>query len=422
MEKNIKENAGFYALGIIAIVIATLGITANIIYTHSGGYALGAGLVAVAFLFECFIYAISPKIAKTRAKGMLFFTASILTIYTILFIFGDLAKIKVYRSVYENGVYSSKLQPFGVFALVFEIVCLILTVFFVSRMVLNLFGKEIKFYEKILGTGIVRYKERENIEIDLPQKDTDKLIASAKRGLGGDESVAKSIENASVEDGFSTNKTPLIRESDEGKRKRSQSKRLETNSESSNKNEKKDICELDADIGESNYEDFSYDDDELSSAENFFSKNYIDREGVITFGGEYSEEDNVQHDDLNTLSTDDEKKNIDEKVVSQESELSNENVIIDENDVTVDELVIKEETLNVNQEPVENEVVDGVSSGDVNDAGELYADSNELGGVLSEFEIHDDIRKEGVSNHITEQVENPDDDIYGMFDYDSDDE
>lgn len=397
MEKHIKENAGFYAMGIIAIIIAVLGITANTIYSHSGGYALGAGLVAVAFLFECFVFSISPKLVKTRTKGILLFTASILTIYTILFIFGDLANIRVYKSVYTDGLYSSKLQPFGVFALVFEVFCLILTVFFVSRMLLNLFGKEFKLYEKLLGTTVLRYKERDKVELDLPQKDTDKLVASAKRALGHDDKLTKAIENAKPEEEDSKNKTPLVRNVNE---KRINDVKKNSTSNESVVNERitasVEITENGQAESDNEYLNFDYEDETLVSAERFFSENNVSVDDKDA--SENKTDESLQNDELLSAPL----------IVSEdEKELSNDEVQDNENE-SVDTAEIQPQTDEINY--------------DVSGTGELYADSNDVGGVLSEFEIHEDIRKDGVSNRITEQVENPDDDIYGLFDYDSDDE
>lgn len=415
MEKNIKENASFYAMGIMAIIIAVLGITANTIYLHAGGYALGAGLVAVTFLFECFVFSISPRLAKTRTKGILFFTAIILTIYTILFIFGDLAKIKVYKSVYENGGFASKLQPLGVFALIFEVLSMILTVFFVARMILNLFGKEFKLYEKVLGTTVLRYKEREDVVLDLPEKDTDKLLASAQRALQHDDEKAKVIENAETTESDISRKTPLIRDADERKKERVEKKieqkkivdnaAVSTNRvEVNNKPEveldnESDATELDLSNSETENEDFD-------NAKRFFENSLLD---------------GVQNDtNVN--------KNV--EITPQYAPIVNDATANEEVVATVQNNA--DEILNASIETVdENHISNGEGEVNAEDTGEnfditgvneLYADSNDVGRVLSEVETRGDIRNTGVTNRITEQVDSPDDDIYGLFDYDTDEE
>lgn len=405
MEKNLKENASFYAMGIMAIIIAVLGITANTIYSHAGGYALGAGLVAVAFLFECFVFSISPSLAKTRTKGILFFTAFILTIYTILFIFGDLAKIKVYKSIYENGAFASKLQPLGVFALVFEVVCMILTVFFVARMILNLFGKEFKIYEKILGTTVLRYKERVNVTIDLPEKDTDKLLASAKRALQHDDEKAKVIENAEVSEIEIKNKTPLVRDADERKKEhveRKEQKKTSNNpavSLSATPTNDPANVEIEDNLDFSNVPNGDFENDNLDDAKRFFENTNFD---------------DVQSDNKGTC---------DEEVNSQNEEILNE----EENR---EELVFSSQNLTAESlnSPIEDTLENNPSNDesendatDVTGTTELYADSNDVGRVLSDVETREDVRNTGVTNRITEQVDSPDDDIYGLFDYDTDD-
>lgn len=397
-------------MGIIAIIIAVLGITANTVYAHSGGYALGAGLVAVAFLFECFVFAISPKLAKTRTKGILFFTAYILTIYVILFIFGDLASIKVYQSTYINGVYESKLQPFGVFALIFEISCLILTVFFVARMILNLFGKEFKLYEKILGTTVLRYKERESVEIDVPQKDTDKLIASAKRMLGHDEKLTNALENAKTEEFDDKHKPSHIPDRIENppkeKKKNIPKKDAVDEKDKSVKLEdsKDEKLEITNNVPELNddYDDFSYSDEEdITLAEKLFATGDSDA---------LSEEHTSYEVNENNESEENEKIYVD----SSDSE-----VVVTENysqNTSEDDIHSQEEIVS------ENESQESFENYDISGTGELYADTHDVGGVLTDSEIHADVRKDGISNRITDQVENPDDDIYALFDYDSDDD
>lgn len=413
MEKNIKENAGFYSMGIIAIIIAVLGITANTVYAHSGGYALGAGLVAVAFLFECFVFAISPKLAKTRTKGILFFTAYILTIYVILFIFGDLASVKVYQSVYTKGVYESKLQPLGVFALIFEISCLILTVFFIARMILNLFGKEFKLYEKILGTTVLRYKERECVEIDIPQKDTDKLIASAKRSLGHDDKLTNALENAKTEEFDGKHKPSNIPDRIENppKEKKKNSPKTDAvdgkdNSVKSedSKDEKLEITENVPELND-DYDNFSCSDEEdISLAEKLFATS--DSDALNEENTSYEANENEE----NTESEENEKIYVD----SLDSE-----VVVTEN---YSQNKIEDDTHSQEEIVSENEMQESFENYDISGTGELYADTHDVGGVLTDAEIHADVRKDGISNRITDQVENPDDDIYALFDYDSDDD
>ncbi len=403
MEKNIKENAGFYAMGIIAVIIAVLGITANTVYAHSGGYALGVGLVAIAFLFECFIFGISPKIVKTRTKGILFFTSYILTIYTILFIFGDLAKVKVYKSLYSGGVYVSKLQPLGVFALVFEVSCLILTVFFVARMILNLFGKEFKFYEKMLGTTVVRYQERDVLEIDVPPKDTDKLVASAKKALGHDEKLENAIENAKPESNQKI-KTPEIRNAIGNKNLKD-----ETNIPKKNINDLETSVPLTSGKAEyqtseseinDGYYDFESADETVSLAEKLFMGNENDIPTDDETEREKYTEETTKIDNGN-----------DPICFEMQSE-SNENVVAADSEIEVDDTQADNES--------ENELQVDVENYEENETGELYADTHDVGEVLSDKEFHEDIRRDGISNRITDQVENPDDYIYGMFDYDTD--
>ena len=62
MEKKLKENVGFYAMGILAVIIAVLSITANVLCKKTGGYALGAGICLVVLLCEFFVFAMSPRI------------------------------------------------------------------------------------------------------------------------------------------------------------------------------------------------------------------------------------------------------------------------------------------------------------------------------------------------------------------------
>lgn len=400
MEKNVKENASFYALGIIAIIIAVLGITANTIYSHSGGYALGAGLVAVAFLFECFIFSISPKLVKTRTKGILFFTAAILVIYTILFIFGDLAKVIVYKSIYEDGAFVSKLQSFGVFALVFEVFCLILTVFFVLRMGLNLFGKEFKLYEKILGTNVLRYKERENVVMDVPPKDTEKLIASAKRSLGHDDKLTKAIENAKPEEVELKHKKHVVH---------SENLRIE-NTDKENIPDK-NIRNI--------RESVSSDNSKNGQAE--LVNKIIDESPVSPETVQYENEYDLTENDTQ-ISNETE----DIQAETADTPIQNSDIIV----VSEDETITSDDNAVFDEYNQNNNVVDESDKNtqedetayDICGTGELYADAHDVGGVLSGIDIQEDIRIDGISNRITEQVDSPDDDIYALFDYDSEDE
>lgn len=443
MEKNIRENVGFYAMGIIAIIIAVLGITANTMYTHTGGYALGAGCVAVAFLFECFIFAVSPKIAKTRTKGVLFFTAVILTIYTILFIFGDLAHIKAYKYLYVNGEYVSKLRPLGVFALVFEVICLILTMLLVARMVFNLFGKEFKLYEKILGTTVIRYKERDNVEIDLPPKDTEKLVASAKRALSHDEKLEKAIEAPEE------SKTPKLENKTNTVPVKKDNKQTVANTVNSNSavSKKQNITVANGpDRGTYSKNFSSGQANTKQTKENTTANNNSTSENLKS----YSE---VEEDETLIMA---ERLFMGESIVYSDTaegdEPQNSSIYNDSDSADYAEFVTPEVNSDEdsfykadegNSEQYENSEI--IATGEliqenVSELGELsvaevdnsnedyeeyhsnevYADTSDVGGVLADNDIREDVRNSVIIHHITEQVDKEEDDIYSFFDYDSD--
>lgn len=374
MDKNIKENASFYAMSLIAIVVAVLGITANSIYSQTGGYALGAGCAVVALVAEFFVFAISPQLTKTRTKGMLFFTSFIVTIYAILFILGDLARIKVYSYVFVGGAYVSKLQGLGKFALVFEIACIVITLLFVARLSLNLFGKEIKPYEKMLGTFVVRRKEVGQIELDLPEKDTAKLVAVAGRAVS-DEKFSKAIANSTQVD---DQKQPIIKDAPNAVKKENPQRVIDISGNALN-------VQIKSESGtklEQPHKIDAVDEVEICGdnfSEKDISQNVINESSVSA----------LVEPDSDIIDDDSDKQ---EPCVLSHGEISDSQIILDDIDLRAYE-----------------------------STAEVYADSTDVGGVLSDNNVRDDVRTSNIINHITEQVESADDDIYGDFNYDDED-
>ena len=353
MDSKIKENAGFYAVGILSTIIAILGITANTLYLKTDGYALGVGLSLVALICEFFVFAISPKIVKVRAKGMIASSMILTIVYSVAFIVCDIANVKAYSHVFESGVFVSKLTGFGKFVFAFEILCIVYVVLSGIRMLLNLFGKEFKFYEKILGTEVVRYKEKPELVLDLPEKDTDKLITTAKRTLNSNQKLVKALEESVVEDEPTEEKT-----------------------EKSQPVENKIVREVVEEIEQEEKAIESTTDEQTEEAE---------ESGDVPIEQEKPQE------------------NVDEDK-SEVEEATNEN------DYT-QEQVESEEVQENAETPEENESDEAIPS-------ELYADSHDVGGVVNEYEQNEDFRNTCLVHHITEQVENADDDIYNDFDYD----
>lgn len=350
MDKKIKENAGFYAVGMLSTLIAVLGITANALYVKTEGYALGVGLAIVALICEFFVFAISPAIVKTRTKGNIASSSIIVLIYSIAFVTSDLANVKTYAHVYESGVFVSKLTGFGKFVFAFEILCIVYVALSFLRMLLNLFGKEFKFYEKILGTEVVRYKERNDVVLDLPEKDTDKLITNAKRTLNSNQKLLKALEESEV-----------VKEEPE---------RIKV----APKPENKTVETITSEIEEREERLEQTDTEKETKIENQTEEN-----DVVTY--ENSEENKIEND-VNRIESDVEN----DKDNEEKEQIENENI---------------EERIDENGEiPFE-----------------LYADSQDVGGVLP-TEPKEDFRNTCLVHHITEQVDNADDDVYNDFDYD----
>lgn len=352
MDSKIKENAGFYAVGILSTIIAILGITANTLYLKTDGYALGVGLSLVALICEFFVFAISPKIVKVRAKGMIASSVILTIVYSVAFIVCDIANVKAYSHVFESGVFVSKLTGFGKFVFAFEILCIVYVVLSGIRMLLNLFGKEFKFYEKILGTEVVRYKEKPELVLDLPEKDTDKLITTAKRTLNSNQKLVKALEESVVEDEPTEEKT-----------------------EKTQPVENKIVREVVEEIEQEEKAIDAISEQPEEAEEN--SDVPIEQE---------KPKENVEEDKSEVEETANENDDTQEQVESEE---------VQENAET----------------PEENESDEAIPS-------ELYADSQDVGGVVNEYEQNEDFRNTCLVHHITEQVENADDDIYNDFDYD----
>lgn len=358
MDKRIRENACFYASGLIATLIAVLGICANSIYLRSGGYAIAFGCVIVALLCGFFIYAISPNLTKTRTKGMVALSCILAFLYTIIFIVVDIGKTKIY--IYENidGNIVSKLSGFGKTVFVFEVLCIIAAFLLILRMLLNLFGKEMKFYEKLLGTPSVRYKERKDIVLELPEKDTDKLLTSAKRAIDFDPKLRKAIEESVFieEEKVTTS--------------------AETNEKTVTKKNEKEYIEPKHDIvkePELNIEEPIVDSDSI----------VVESVNIVT---EIDENDTVE-EPIETVSDDKEKDNDIKENIAEEI---NEDIADDSN-----------ETRSNNEDA-------------------LFGDSTDVGDI-NEYEINEDFRNTNLIHHITEQVDSDDDDIYSDFNYDDDD-
>lgn len=359
MDKRIRENACFYASGLIATLIAVLGICANSIYAKSGGYAIAFGCVVVALLCGFFIYAITPNLTQTRTKGMIALSCIISFLYTIIFIVVDIGKTKIYKWENVDGTIVSSLTGFGNTVLVFEILCIIASFLLVLRMLLNLFGKEIAFYEKWLGTPSVRYKERKEIALELPEKDTDKLINSAKRAIELDPKLRKAIE-----DSVFTENDAVV------------NKMKETKTTSVTKKVEREYVESKSDV---------VNEPEIVDIE----KNKLD-EIVI----EPVEPESEKHEILEEV------ESVTESVEDNHEEPA-ENTVedIEDDDSTTDE---------PQSEPAQP--VDST----------IFADSIDVGEV-NEFEINEDLRNTNLIHHITEQVDSDDDDIYSDFNYDDDD-
>lgn len=363
MDKRIRENASFYALGLIATLIAVLGICANSIYAKAGGYAIAFGCVVVALLCGFFIYAISPNLAKTRTKGMIALSCILVFLYTIIFIVVDIGKTSIYK--YENidGNIVSKLSGFGNVVFIFEVLCIIATFLLVLRMILNLFDKEIKFYEKLLGTPSLRYKERKEIVLELPEKDTDKLLSSAKRAIDFDPKLRKAIEESVLveEDNVSVS---------------------------------------------------------VESDENHITKKsereYIEPIHDIVKEPEFHVEESTENsDDIVVESTNIEDGNSESDILEESTE-----PIFEDN--LKDNEQHEESVVEVNEEiAADSSLSQSEDSQAVNER-ELFGDSTDVG-EINEYEINEDFRNTNLIHHITEQVDSDDDDIYSDFNYDDDD-
>ncbi len=359
MDKRIRENACFYASGLVATLIAVLGICANSIYSKSGGYAIAFGCVVVALLCGFFIYAITPNLTQTRTKGMVALSCIISFLYTIIFIVVDIGKTKIYKWKNVDGTIVSSLTGFGKTVVVFEVLCIIASFLLVLRMLLNLFGKEIAFYEKWLGTPSVRYKERKEIALELPEKDTDKLINSAKRAIELDPKLRKAIE-----DSLFTDNDAVVNKTSENKTtsgtKKVEREYVESKSDVINEPEIMDV------------EERKFDDIVIEHIEPDVEETVTIEEGE---GVPEAVEDN--HEEL-TENTVENIENCDNEAEKPQSETS---------------------------QPVNSTI---------------FADSVDVGEV-NEYEINEDFRNTNLIHHITEQVDSDDDDIYSDFNYDDDD-
>lgn len=388
MEKKLKENVGFYAMGILAVIIAVLGITANVLCKKTGGYALGAGVCLVVLLCEFFVFAISPTITKTRTKGILFVSSFLIFIYSILFFVCDIVHVKAFSYAFENGVYVTKTTGLGKFAVVFEVFCMIILFFLFLRMILNLFGKEIKFYEKLLGTQIVRYKENPDLTLDLPEKDTDKLVITAQRALSSDKKLLKNIQNS-------------VEIKDETKQQ------TETKTEFKPQVNKKDEHKQQIKIQDKPYEQQQNDNNSapILNKQTCSSTQTVENKQDIAASQSVDEKPIYTANEKPTyapIQTSEEEQNF---ITNKESSTESKD---DADDIT------PYQDYTDNSEIVVNEDINNEQ--DV----EIAIDPQDVGGVILDYEQREDYRNPCIIHHITEQVDNKDDDIYSNFNYDDD--
>ena len=179
MERKLKENIGLYSMGVFSAIIAIICVLANTFYAETGGYGVGFAIVAICAFIECFLFSFSTEIARVRSKGLISLSFEMTFGYLILFILGDLAYIPAMTFNFDGSKYARVLQPLGVGALVFEIICLLILLLISIRLLANLCGKEFKKYEAALGTPIVRRKEGEVAAEEMPRKDTARLFSEA---------------------------------------------------------------------------------------------------------------------------------------------------------------------------------------------------------------------------------------------------
>lgn len=174
---KIKENKSFYLIGLFAVVLYASGVFANSVYQKFGGLALGLVIALVAFFAEVYFIATAGAVAKARTKGTLLVSSVLALFYVGLFIASDIADKPITYVTLDFDVCYTEL---GITVKVFEMICLTLLLLTVGKYTANAFGKELSFYERILGTMKARQEHKEDAIDELPKKDTDRIILEAK--------------------------------------------------------------------------------------------------------------------------------------------------------------------------------------------------------------------------------------------------
>ncbi len=181
---KIKENKSFYLIGLCAAISYAAGIFASSIYNKFGGLAIGLVVALIAFFAEVYFIATAGAVAKTRSKGTLIVSSVLALIYVGLFISCDIAgKTPIMATINsEASLLGIETQPteFGTALLVFEMLCLTVLLLTIARYTANAFGKELSFYERLLGTMRARQEHKEDEISELPRKDTDRIVLEAK--------------------------------------------------------------------------------------------------------------------------------------------------------------------------------------------------------------------------------------------------
>lgn len=179
---KIKENKSFYLIGLCASITYAAGIFALSVYNRFGGLALGLVIAFIAFFAEVYFIATAGAVAKVRTKGTLIVSSVLLLYYVGLFISCDIARNTPAIGEEMGLLYGDIGMTDGlvVAVLVFEVICLALLLLTIAKYVANAFGKELAFYERILGTAKARQEHKEDSIEELPKKDTDRIVLEAK--------------------------------------------------------------------------------------------------------------------------------------------------------------------------------------------------------------------------------------------------
>lgn len=142
MNKKLDDNKAFILISLISIAISMIGLAANSICNRYGGYAIGIALAAILFAVICYIYAGVSESVKIRTRDYFFMSLFVLVLYAIMTLLVDI-------SLLARATLGA-LTGMGITAQVFIGLFWAIGVWELTRLVLDMFGIRIKWYEELL--------------------------------------------------------------------------------------------------------------------------------------------------------------------------------------------------------------------------------------------------------------------------------